>query len=156
VITPWDEETCVELVNVQGLTPLKMLYGGVEALFSVLPGGEEVLIKRRVKLLKGDVPPILSLGVSEKEQKNLRLGCDTGNYEVENKATKHDDAEVATYLWNDPLKRPWRSLEGPNDNVDVERDKTLYKAADAIRNKFVLPWRKRNVLRSFRVWFKTT
>jgi hypothetical protein len=40
VIKPLDEETCVALVvNVQGLTPLKMLYGGVETLFSVLPGG---------------------------------------------------------------------------------------------------------------------
>jgi hypothetical protein len=40
-IKPLDEETCVALVvNVQGLTPLKMLYGGVETLFSVLPGGE--------------------------------------------------------------------------------------------------------------------
>jgi hypothetical protein len=34
-----DEDICVALVNVQGLTPLKMLYGGVEALFSVLRGG---------------------------------------------------------------------------------------------------------------------
>jgi hypothetical protein len=65
VIKPLDEETCVTLVNVQGLTPLKMLYGGAETLFSVLSGGEEVLIKRRVKLLKGDVPSILSSGVSE-------------------------------------------------------------------------------------------
>jgi hypothetical protein len=30
VIRPLDEETCMALVNVQGLTPLKMLYGGVE------------------------------------------------------------------------------------------------------------------------------
>jgi hypothetical protein len=30
VIKPLDDETCVELVNVQGLTPLKMLHGGVE------------------------------------------------------------------------------------------------------------------------------
>jgi hypothetical protein len=44
VIKPLDEETCVALVNVQGLTPLKMLYGGVDTLFSVLPRG--VLIKR--------------------------------------------------------------------------------------------------------------
>jgi hypothetical protein len=40
VIKPLDEETCVSLVNVQGLTPLKMIYGGVETLYSVLPGGE--------------------------------------------------------------------------------------------------------------------
>jgi hypothetical protein len=39
VIKPLDEETCVALVNVQGLTPLNMLYGGVETLFLVLPGG---------------------------------------------------------------------------------------------------------------------
>jgi hypothetical protein len=155
VIKPLDEETCVALVNVQGLTPLKMLYGGVEALFYVLPGGE-VLIKRRATLLKGDVPPIISSGVSAKEQKGLRLGRDTGSSAVENEATKHDDAEVPIYLWNDRLTRPWRSLEGPNDTVDVERDKTLYKAADAIRNKFALPWWKQNVLRYFRIWFKIT
>jgi hypothetical protein len=34
-----DEEARVALVNVQGLTPLKMLYRGVEVLFSVLRGG---------------------------------------------------------------------------------------------------------------------
>jgi hypothetical protein len=118
VIKPLDEETRVALVNVQGLTPLKMIYGRVEALFSVLPGGG-VFIKIRVKLLKGDVPPILSSGVSEKEQKDLRIGCNTGNYEVENEATKHDDAEVPTYLWNERLTHLWRSLEGPNDTVDV-------------------------------------
>jgi hypothetical protein len=155
VIKPLDEEICVALVNVQCLTPLKMLYGGVEALFSVLPGGGG-LIKRKVKLLKGDVPPILSSGVLYKEQKYLRLGCDTGNSEVENEATKHDDAEVPTYLWNDRPTRPWCSLEGPNDTVDVEGDKKLYKADEAIRNKLSFPWWKRNVLRSFRVWFKNT
>jgi hypothetical protein len=133
-----------------------LLCGGVEALFSVLPGGDEVLFKRRAKLRKGDVPPILSLGVSAKEQKYLRIGRDTGNSEVENEATKRDEAEVPLYLWNERLTRPWRSLKGPNDTVDVERDKTLHKAVDAIRNKFALPWWKRNVLISFRVWFKIT
>jgi hypothetical protein len=156
VIKPLYEETCVALVNVKGLTPLKMLYGGVETFFPVLPGGEEVLIKRRVKLLKGDVPPILSSGVSAKEQNDLRLGRDTGSSAVVNEATTHYDAEVPIYLWNDRLTRPWRILERPNDKVDVERDKTLYKAADAILNKFALPWWKRNVLRSFRIWFKIT
>jgi hypothetical protein len=82
VIKPLDEENCVALANVQGLTPLKMLYGGVETLFSVLPGG--VLIKRGVKLIKGDVPPILSSGVSAKEKKDLGLGRDTVSSAVEN------------------------------------------------------------------------
>jgi hypothetical protein len=63
VIKPLDEEICVALVNVQGFTPLKMLYGGVEALFSVLRGGVDVFIKRRVNLLKGDFPLVLSSGV---------------------------------------------------------------------------------------------
>jgi hypothetical protein len=72
--------------------------------FRYYPGG--VLIKRRVKLFKGDVPSILSSGVSAKEQKDLRLGRDTGNSAVENEATKHDDAEVPIYLWNDRMTRP--------------------------------------------------
>jgi hypothetical protein len=32
----------------------------------------------------------------------------------------------------------------------------LFKATDTIRNTFVLPWWKKNVRRSFVVWFKTT
>jgi hypothetical protein len=55
-----------------------------------------------MKLLKGDVPPILSSGVSAKKQK--------GSSAVENEATKNDDTEVPIYLWNDRLTRPWRSL----------------------------------------------
>jgi hypothetical protein len=86
----------------------------------------------------------------------LCLGRDTVSSAVENEATKHDDAEVPIFLWNDRLTLPWRSLEGPNDTVDMERDMTLYKYADAIRNKFALPWWKHNVLRSFRIWFKIT
>jgi hypothetical protein len=156
VIKLLDEENCVALVNFQGLTPLKILYGGVEPTLPLPRGGEEVLIKIRVTLLKSDIPPILSSGVLAKEQKDLRIGRDTGSSAVENEATKHDDADVPIYLLNDRLTRPWSSLEGPNDTVDVERDKTLYKAADAIRKKFAFPWWKRNVLISFRIWFKIT
>jgi hypothetical protein len=39
VLKQLNEETSVALLNVQGLTPLKMLHREIEALFSVLPGG---------------------------------------------------------------------------------------------------------------------
>jgi hypothetical protein len=39
VIKQLNEKTSIALLNVQGLTPLKMLHRGIEALFSVLPGG---------------------------------------------------------------------------------------------------------------------
>jgi hypothetical protein len=39
VIKQLNEETSISLLNVQGLTPLKMLQRGIEALFSDLPGG---------------------------------------------------------------------------------------------------------------------
>jgi hypothetical protein len=39
VLTQLNEETSVALLNVQGLTPLKMLHREIEALFSLLRGG---------------------------------------------------------------------------------------------------------------------
>jgi hypothetical protein len=69
---------------------------------------------------------------------------------------KHDDVEVPIHLWNDRLTLPWRSLEGSDDIIDEELNVKLYKAADTIRNKFVLPCWKKNVRISFMVWFKTT
>jgi hypothetical protein len=64
--------------------------------------------------------------------------------------------EVPIHLWNDLLTRPWRSLAGSDDIIDEELNVKLYKAADTIRNKFVLPFLKKNTRRSFMVWFKTT
>jgi hypothetical protein len=39
VLKQLKEETSIALLNVQGLTQLKMLHRGIEALFYVLPGG---------------------------------------------------------------------------------------------------------------------
>jgi hypothetical protein len=47
-------------------------------------------------------------------------------------------------------------MEDPDDTINVERNKRLIEARDTIRNKFVVPWWKCNVLRSFMVWFKAT
>jgi hypothetical protein len=75
---------------------------------------------------------------------------------IENKATKHDDADVPIYLWNDRLTRPWRSLAGSEDIIDEELNEKLYKAEDTIRKKFLLSCWKKKVRRSFMVWFRTT
>jgi hypothetical protein len=152
VLKRFDEESLMALVNVKGLTPLKMLYRGVEALFLVLSGGVGVLIHRTMQIIKGDMPSILSFWVSEKENQDLHLGRDSGVSGAENEATKHDDAEVQTYLWNDRLVRSWRSLESPDDTINEERKKRFIEAANTISNKFVLPWWKRNVLISFMVY----
>jgi hypothetical protein len=82
VLNRLDEEALVAHVNVQG---------GVDALFSVLPGAGGILINRRVQMLKVDLPSIFSSGVSQKEQQDICLGRDPGVSEVENDATKHDD-----------------------------------------------------------------
>jgi hypothetical protein len=75
---------------------------------------------------------------------------------IENEATKHDDADVPIYLWNDRLTRPWCILEGSEDIIDEELNDKLYKATDTIRNKVVLHCWKKNVRRSFMVWFRST
>jgi hypothetical protein len=141
---------------VRGLTPLKMLHRGIEAIFSVSPGGDDVLINRNVQMIKGDMPAILCLRVSQMEQPDLCLGRDAGVVGIENEATKNDDAEVPIHLWNDWQTRPWRSLAVPDDIIDEDLNKKLCKAAYTIRNKFVLPWWKKNVRRSCMTWFKTT
>jgi hypothetical protein len=107
-------------------------------------------------MIKDDVPAILSLGVSEKEQKGICIGHDTGVSGIKNEATKHDDAEVPTYLWNDRLTCPWRILDDPDVTINVERNKRSIDAADINRNKLMLPWWKLYVLSSFMVWFKAT
>jgi hypothetical protein len=69
VLKQLNEETSIAFINVQGLTPLKMLHRGIEGFFSVIPGGGGgVLIDRKVQLLKGNVPDILSSRVSQAEQ----------------------------------------------------------------------------------------
>jgi hypothetical protein len=103
-----------------------------------------------------DVPSILSLRVSQTEQSYLWLGRSAEVVGIENEATNHDYTEVPIHLWNDRLTRPWRSLTGSDDIIDEELNMKLYKEADTIRKKFVLPWWKINVRRSFMVWFKTT
>jgi hypothetical protein len=42
VLKQLNEETSIALLNVQGLTPFKMLHRGIGASFSVLPGGWSV------------------------------------------------------------------------------------------------------------------
>jgi hypothetical protein len=91
----------------------------------VLPGGSVNQKKGETAQGRHPVFSFLRGRLSAKDQKDLRLGRDTGSSTVENEATKHDDAEVPIFLWNDRLARPWRSLEGPNDTVDTERDMTL-------------------------------
>jgi hypothetical protein len=54
------------------------------------------------------------------------------------------------------IVRPWRSLEGPGDIINVERDKIMIDAADKIMNKFALPRWKHSIIRSFMVWCKVT
>jgi hypothetical protein len=76
VLKKLNKESSVTLLNVQVLTPLKMLHRGIETLFSVLLGGE-VLIDRKVQMLKGNVPAILSLRVSQADQADLCLGRST-------------------------------------------------------------------------------
>jgi hypothetical protein len=157
VLKQLNEETNIALLNVQVLRPLKMLYRGILALFSILPGGVEVLIDRKVQMLKVNVPVvILSSRVSHTEQSDLFLGRYAEVVGIKNEATKHDDAEVPIHLWNDLLTRLWRSLEGSDDSIDEELNVKLHKAADTIRNKLVLPFWKKNVMRLFMVWFKTT
>jgi hypothetical protein len=104
-----------------------------------------VLIERKVKILKGNVPSILSSRVSQAEISDLCLGRSAEVVGIENEATKkHDDTDVPIYLRNDRLTRPWRSLAGSEDIIDEELNEKLYKAADTIRNKFVLPCWKKN------------
>jgi hypothetical protein len=67
----------------------------------------------------------------------------------------HGDAEVPINLWNDRLTPPWRSLAGLDDIIDEELNVKLYKAAVTIRNTFMLPCWKKNMTRSFMVWFET-
>jgi hypothetical protein len=100
-----------------------------------------------VKILKGDVPAILSSRVSHKEQHNLCLGRDAGVVGIDNEDTKHDYDEVPIYLWNDRLMHPWLSFEWPDDIINGFINKRLFKAAYMLRNKLVLPWWNRNVLR---------
>jgi hypothetical protein len=109
-----------------------------------------------VQILKGNVPAIMSSRVSQAEQADLCLGRSAEVVVIENEATKHDDADVPICLWNDRLTRPWRSLAGSEDIIDEDLNVKLYKVADTIRNKFVLPCWKKNVRRSFMVWFRTT
>jgi hypothetical protein len=107
-------------------------------------------------MLKGNVPSILSSRVSQAEISDLCLGRSAEVVGIENEATKHDDAYIPIYLWNDRLTRPWRSLAGLEDITDEELNEKLYKVGDTIRNKCVLPCWKKNVMRSFIVWFRST
>jgi hypothetical protein len=121
VLKKLNEENSVALLNVQGLTPLKMLHRGIEALFSVLRGGGvEVLSDIKVQRPKGNEPAILSSRVSQTEQSDLCLGRYAEAVGIKNEATKHDDADVPIYLWNDCLTRPWRSLAGSDEIIDEE------------------------------------
>jgi hypothetical protein len=107
-------------------------------------------------LINGNVPSILSSRVAQAEISDLCLGRSAEVVGIKNEATKHDDADVPIYLWNDRLTRPWRSLAGSEDIIDEELNEKLYKAADTIRNKFMLPCWKKNARRSFMVWFRST
>jgi hypothetical protein len=71
-------------------------------------------------MLKGNVPDILYSRVSQNEQSDLCLGRSAGVVDIENEATKYDDAEVPIHVWNDQLMRPWFNLAGSDDIIDEE------------------------------------
>jgi hypothetical protein len=114
-----------KFINIQHLTPVKILVIAAFAVITEVPGGGDLIPERRVK-------------VRQEEEPEDKLAQDQagrlGNLGVKGKplsaqeqeATKDDDAEIPHNLWNSRLTRLWDSQLLPP---------SIEKPAEVLRQK---------------------
>jgi hypothetical protein len=133
-----------KVINIQHLTPVKILLSAASVVITeVTGGGVDLIPERRVKvrqkeetedkLARAQAGRLGHLGVKGKPW-----------YAQEQDATKDDDAEIPYHLWNSRLTKLWDSQLLPT---------SIEQPAEVLRQQFSFRLWKIKVRRSFFSWF---